>query len=97
MWSSLLLKIKRKKEKKNGKKLHIRIKEFSEIKEFAKDVTSFESDIDICKGSIVYDAKSIMAIIALGSLDNIHVVIKSNNEEEIKKFNEVMTKYKVED
>lgn len=80
-----------------NKKLHIRIKEFSEIKEFAKDVTSFESDIDICKGSVEYDAKSIMAIIALGNLDDIYVVIKSDNEDEIKWFNHVMDKYVIKE
>lgn len=79
------------------KKLHIRIKEFSEIKEFARDITSFESDIDICKGSTVYDAKSIMAIFALGNLDDIYVVIKSDSEDEIKCFNDLMDKYLIKE
>ena len=80
-------------EIKLERKLHIKIDTFDEIKTFAKDVTSFESNINISKGSYTYDAKSIMAIFALGTLDDVCVEILSDNEKEIEWFNYVMDKY----
>ena len=42
------------------KKLMIRLDSIDTIREFAKYVVTFKSDINIIKGSVVYDAKSIL-------------------------------------
>lgn len=71
-------------------KLKIKLSMFDEIKMFADRVTTLESDVDIIKGSVVYDAKSIMAIFNMGTLDGVYIEIHSDNEEEIAKFNYLM-------
>lgn len=76
-------------------KLQIRLNTFEEIKRFAGKVIKLYSDVDIIKGSVVYDAKSIMAILNMGTLDGVYVEIHSVNEEEITQFNELMTEFLV--
>lgn len=75
-------------------KIKIKLNTFDEIKRFAHKVTQVESNVDIIKGSIVYDAKSIMAIFNMGSLDGVFVEIHSENEREIEWFNTLMEEFK---
>ena len=62
------------------------------FKEFSSDVNSFKSDIDAKSGSIHVDAKSLLAIVALGKPD-FDVTIVSSDPDEIRRFKEVMEKY----
>ena len=62
------------------------------FKEFSSDVNSFKSDIDAKSGSIHVDAKSLLAIVALGKPD-FDVTIVSSDPHEIRRFKEVMEKY----
>ena len=74
--------------------VHIRLdyKNPDIFKEFSSDVNSFKSDIDAKSGSIHVDAKSLLAIVALGKLD-FDVTIISSDPDEIRRFKEVMEKY----
>lgn len=74
----------------------IKINDWEKLKRFAAIVTKIESDINIYHGSGYYDAKSILAIIALGIDKPRYVEIISNNEEEIKSFKEQMSEFIVE-
>ena len=74
-------------------KVQIRLNTMDEIKRFANKVNQVESNVDIIKGSVIYDAKSIMAVFAMGSLDGVYVEIQSKDEREIEWFNELMKEF----
>ena len=78
-------------------KLQIRLNTFEEIKKFANKVTKLYSDVDIIKGSVIYDAKSIMGVINMGTLDGVYVEIHSDDEKEIGYFNELMNEFLLEE
>lgn len=73
--------------------VEIRLNKIEQIKRFAKKVCYFESDINIIKGHICYDAKSIMAIFAMDTSVGTKVEIISNDDEEIKRFIEEMKEF----
>ena len=64
------------------------------FKEFSTDMNSFRSDIDAKSGSVHVDAKSLLAIVALGKPD-FYVTLISEDEDEILRFREVVKKYEV--
>ena len=76
------------------KKVTVLLNDFSKIKKFNNEVVKFESDIDLIKGRYVIDAKSTMGIFNLDLSVPVDVVIHSNDEEEIKRFNEVMEEFR---
>ena len=76
------------------RRVKISLLDFDAIKRYAQKIIMVESDVDIIKGSVIYDAKSIMAILALGTLDDIYVEIYSDDQEEIKRFRELMEEFK---
>jgi phosphotransferase system HPr-like phosphotransfer protein len=64
------------------------------FREFSTDMNSFRSDIDATSGSIHVDAKSLLAIVALGKPE-FEVAIVSADPDEIRRFHEVIEKYEV--
>ena len=62
------------------------------FKQFSTDVNSFRSDIDAKSGSIHVDAKSLLAIVALGKPE-FDVTIVSADTAEMVRFKKVMEKY----
>ena len=74
--------------------VEIVLNEFNKIKEFASVVCSFESDINIGKGMIVYDAKSIMALLTLETNKPVSVTIIPVNEKERLDFIKEMEHFK---
>ena len=83
------------KMKKNNSVL-ICINTFEELKRFANIVTRFKEDINIYNGSDFYDAKSIMAVLALSLGQNRYVEIISNDEETVNEFKILMSSFEVE-
>lgn len=75
-------------------KITILLNDFAKIKRFTREVIKFESDVDLIKGRYVIDAKSTIGIFTLDLSVPVDVIIHSENEEEIKKFNEVMGDFK---
>ena len=71
-------------------KITVTLNDFSKIKKFSSDVVKFESDIDLVKGRYIIDAKSTIGIFTLDLSSPVDVIIHSDNEDEIKRFNEVM-------
>ena len=71
-------------------KITITLNDFIRIKNFSSEVVKFESDIDLIKGRYVIDAKSTIGIFTLDLSAPVDVIIHSDNEDEIKRFNEVM-------
>ena len=71
-------------------KITITLNDFIRIKNFSSEVVKFESDIDLVKGRYIIDAKSTIGIFTLDLSAPVDVIIHSDNEDEIKRFNEVM-------
>ena len=74
-------------------KVTIVLKEYDKIKKFINEVVKFDSDVDLVKGSYTVDSKSIMGIFTVDLSEPVDVVIHSDNEEEVKRFNEVMKEF----
>ena len=72
------------------KVITVTLNDFSKIKKFSSEVVKFESDIDLIKGRYVIDAKSTIGIFTLDLSAPVDVVIHSDNEDEINRFNKVM-------
>ena len=71
-------------------KITVTLNDFIKIKNFSSEVVKFESDIDLVKGRYIIDAKSTIGIFTLDLSSPVDVIIHSDNEDEIKRFNEVM-------
>ena len=74
-------------------KITVTLNDFIKIKNFSSEVGKFESDIDLVKGRYIIDAKSTIGIFTLDLSAPIDVVIHSDDEDEIRRFNEVMEEF----
>lgn len=69
------------------------------VKTFIEDIKGIDesTDIDICKGRYVIDARSIMGIFSLDLSKPLLLIIHSDDEDELTLFNEIVKKYEVEE
>lgn len=72
----------------------ITLKTIDNVKKFINEVTKFESNIDILSGRYICDAKSIMGIFSFDLTKPVDVLIHSDDENELMKFEEVMKAFK---
>lgn len=75
----------------------ILINTIDRVKRFTQKVSVMDAEVDIVSGRYIVDAKSIMGIFSLDILKPLTVIIHSEDEEEINKFNEIMEEFKVDD
>ena len=75
-------------------KVTINLNEVTKVNKFVNEVSKFESDIDIISGRYICDAKSLLAVFSYDLSKPVNIEIHSDNEEEIKRFNEVMEEFK---
>jgi len=71
----------------------INLNDVEMVKQFVDDMRQLPCDIDVIRGHYVIDAKSIMGIFSLSLDQPVTVKIHSEDEETIKKFEELCTKY----
>ena len=64
------------------------------VESFVNQIINVEDDVDLISGRYTINAKSIMAIFSICLTDKLKLVIHSNNEDEIRKFNEIAERYK---
>lgn len=74
-------------------KITVVLNDFNKIKKFSSEISKFESDIDLVKGRYVIDSKSTIGIFTLDLSAPVDVVIHSDDEDEIRRFNEVMEEF----
>lgn len=74
-------------------KIEIKLGDVKKIKKFIKLVDTFKSDIDLSRGRYVIDAKSTIGIFTLDLSIPVNVEIHSDDQEEVKRFNEVMYEF----
>lgn len=65
------------------KKYPIRLANLEEATAFVKATNHFECDMDICKGSVVIDAKSILGIMTIWSDSDLELIIYNNNHDDV--------------
>ena len=73
----------------------VNLNSINKIKEFSKDVSMFEADIDVKSGRYLIDAKSIMGLFSLDLSKPIRILIHSNNDSELERFAATMKNYEV--
>lgn len=72
-------------------RIQINLRDINTLKNFVHTVTTFESDVNIIKGSNVFDAKSLFGVIDIapdGSTTFVEIV--SDDQDEIDKFKDAM-------
>ena len=79
------------------KTVHISLNSIDKVKAFVNEITKFDNDFDLVSGRYVIDAKSIMGLLSLGIPKEIFIVIHTNNKDVISKFEEDISKWKVEE
>ena len=71
----------------------ISLNSIDKVKSFVNAITQFETDFDLISGRYVIDAKSLIGIYTLDLSKPIDVVINSDDDEEIIRFNEAMKEF----
>lgn len=76
------------------KERYVLLNTIDKVKTFVNKITIIDSDVDLIYGRYILDAKSIMAIFSINLTNTLKLVIHSDDEEEIKKFNEIAEEFK---
>ena len=71
----------------------IKLNEIDDLKAFVEDMRSLPCDINVCKDSYVVDGKSILGLLSLSLSTPVTAKVISDDEEVIKQFEELCTKY----
>ena len=79
------------------KTVKISLNSIDKVKAFVNEISKFDCDFDLVSGRYVIDAKSIMGLLSLGIPKEIFIVIHTNNKDVISKFEEDISKWKVEE
>lgn len=77
-----------------NKKIKINLNDFAKIKKFINVTRSFVSDIDVIRGKVILDGKSLLGLMALDLSEDIYVRIISDDVTEIRKFDAEMEEFR---
>ena len=72
----------------------IRLNTIEKVKHFVEQMSTFDCDIDVLYRRYILDAKSIMSILSVDLMQPLKVVIHSDDEDELERFNEMMEDFK---
>ena len=84
----------RKKVMSINTKILINLNTIDKVVKFSREIITLDSDVNIYQDSRYYDAKSILAIFSLNMNQKHYIEIISDDEDEIKKFNEIAEEFK---
>ena len=73
---------------------YVYLNSIERVKNFVNQIINIESDVDLIYGRYILDAKSIMAIFSINLNNKLKLVLHSDDEDEIRKFNEIAEEYK---
>lgn len=73
---------------------YVQLNTIDRVETFVNKIIIIDSDVDLISGRYVVNAKSIMAIFSVALTDKLKIVLHSDNEDEIKKFDEIVEEYK---
>lgn len=77
-----------------NKEIKINLNDFAEIKKFINITRNFVSDIDVIRGKVILDGKSLLGLMALDLSEDIYVRIISDDVAEIRKFDAEMEAFR---
>ena len=73
---------------------YVNLNSIERVKNFVNQIINIESDVDLIYGRYTLDAKSIIAIFSINLNNKLKLVLHSDDEDEIRKFNEIAEEYK---
>ena len=73
---------------------YVNLNSIERVKKLVNQIINIESDVDLIYGRYTLDAKSIMAIFSINLNNKLKLVLHSDDEDEIRKFNEIAEEYK---
>ena len=76
------------------KERYVNLNSIERVKNFVNQIIKIESDIDLISGRYTLDSKSIMAIFSVNLNNKLKLVLHSDDEDEIKLFNEITEEFK---
>ena len=76
------------------KERYICLNTIDRVENFINKIVVIDSDVDLISGRYTLDAKSIMAIFSINLNNKLKLVLHSDDEDEIKKFNEIAEEFK---
>ena len=82
-------------EEKYRKEFIVDLTDINNLRDFNSNILNkIESDVDAVYGSQIFDAKSLLGLIAICT-QKLRIVLHSDDETELKLFNEICEKYEV--
>lgn len=75
-------------------KVTVNLNKVNDATKFVSEISKFNSDVDIISGRHVCDAKSLLGVFSFDLSKPVDIEIHSDNENEIKRFNEIMEEFK---
>lgn len=78
-----------------NKRITVNLNDFTKARKFLNETSKFYSDIDVIRDRYIIDGKSAIGIFTLDLSRPVDVEIHSADEYEIKRFNEVMEEFAV--
>ena len=84
----------RKKMMSINTKILINLNTIDKVVKFSREIITLDSDVNIYQDSRYYDAKSMLTIFSLNMNQKHYIEIISDDEDEIRKFNEIAEEYK---
>lgn len=75
--------------------MKVRINTINKVKSFVNEMVKVDAEIDLISGRYVIDAKSIMGVFSLDLTKDLEIVIRTEDQAEIEKFNTLVASYVV--
>ena len=73
---------------------YILLNNVDKVEKFINDIAIINSRVDLVFEGNIYDAKSILMILSIDLCEKLKLVLHSDDEDEIRKFNEIAEEYK---
>ena len=77
-----------------GTERYVYLNTIDRVENFVNKIIAIDSDVDLVSGRYILDAKSIMAIFSICLTEKLKLIIRSDDEDEIKLFNEITEEFK---
>ena len=76
------------------KERYVFLNTIDRVENFVNKIIAIDSDVDLVSGRYILEAKSIMAIFSICLTEKLKLIIRSDDEDEIKLFNEITEEFK---
>ena len=76
------------------KERYVFLNTIDRVENFVNKIIAIDSDVDLVSGRYILDAKSIMAIFSICLTEKLKLIMRSDDEDEIKLFNEITEEFK---